>query len=325
MSTSGIGYFGKLPARSDFVKGGAQHELTGLIDEWLAGMMNQLTANPRWKQHYDAARPLHFAFVGPCNHVAVAGHMAASQDQSGRRFPFIAMGTLAVPYPEAFLAASPFVLAPLWRQLGMLAGDVLGAADPAAPLQVLNKAVLRAETGGDAHAAALERFAAATGMATLEALLDEGAHGGQRASVRGIVLGIGLLLRSFALNGQTERAPALALPLPRAPEPQPAVAAFWLSLVAPFVRRAEIELALFVAETGARPTLVVGFSGASAGTLQAIIDPEAASGQLAGFDDTGWVDDLAAGDHAVLRLSACLAQGGLSLAAARGLFHETFA
>lgn len=320
-----IGYFGKLPARADFVKGGAQHELTGLIDDWLAGMMNQLTTNPRWKQHYDATQPLHFAFVGPRNHVAVAGHLAASNDQAGRRYPFIAVGTLAVPRPESFLAASPFALAPLWRQLGSLADDVLAAADPAAALLALGKAALGTDAAGDTHAAALERFAAGTDVATLEALLGFGGDDASRGSVRRIVLGLGLLLQPFGWSGLEELDRGLSLPLPRAPEHRAAVAAFWLALIAPFLRHAAIELALFVAEIGGRPMLVVGFSGASAGALQAIIDPEAAAGQLIGFDDTAWVDDMIAGDHAVQRLSACLAQGSLSLGAALGLFHETFA
>jgi type VI secretion system protein ImpM len=322
MSAFRIGYFGKLPARSDFVKGGDQFELTGLIDEWLAGMMNQLTANPRWKQHYDATQPLHFAFVGPRNHVAVAGHLAASNDRSGRRYPFVAMGTLAVPQPASLLAVSPFALAPLWQQLGRLADNVLTAADPAAPLQALSRTVLDVDAAADGHAAALDRFAAATDIAALEGML---AHGEECCSVRGIVLGIGLLLQPFAWSGGTQLERALALPLPRRPECQSAVAAFWLALIAPFLRHAEIELALFVAEIDARPMLVVGFSGASSGALQAIIDPEGAAARLIGFDDTGWVDGMIAGDPAVLRLSACLAQDSLSLAAARQLFRETFA
>ncbi|WP_338765005.1 type VI secretion system-associated protein TagF [Massilia sp. METH4] len=322
MSTFRIGYFGKLPARSDFVKGGTQYELTTLIDEWLAGMMNQLTTNPRWKQHYDAAQPLHFAFVGPRNHVAVAGHLAASNDQSGRRYPFIAMGTLEVPQPASFLAVSPFALAPLWQRLGTLADDVLTAADPTVPLQALNKAVLDTDAPGNGHAAALDRFTAGTDIATLEAML---AHGEQRCSVRGIVLGIGLLLQPFAWSGGKELDRGFALPLPRQPEQRPAAAAFWLALIAPFLQRTDIELALFVAEIGERAMLVVGFSGASSGALQAILDPEAAAAHLIGFDDTGWVDGMIAADHAVLRLSACLAQGSLSLAAVRDLFRETFA
>ncbi|HEX8603738.1 MAG TPA: type VI secretion system-associated protein TagF, partial [Pseudoduganella sp.] len=80
----------------------------------------------------------------------------------------------------------------------------------------------------------------------------------------------------------------------------------------------------FAARIAERPMLVVSFAGASPGALQAIVDPQAAAAGLVGFDDTGWVDGMIASDSTMLRLSACLAQGSLSLAAARGLFRETF-
>jgi type VI secretion system protein ImpM len=203
---------------------------------------------------------------------------------------------------------------------------VLAAADPAAPLQALGRAVLDTAEAGDSHAAALGRFAAGTDVAALEGML---AHGGRRPSVRGIVLGIGLLLQPFDCGGSTQAERSLALPLPCAAEHRPAVAAFWLALIAPFLRHKAVELglelALFVATIAQRPMLVVSFAGASPGALRSIIDPQAALAGLIGFDDTGWVDAMIAGDHTVLRLSACLAQGNLSLAATRALFLETFA
>lgn len=322
MTTLQIGYFGKLPARSDFVKGGAQYTLAGLLDEWLAGMMNQLTANPRWKLHYDALAPLHFAFVGPRSRHAIAGHLAAGSDQSGRRFPFVAMSALAVPQPEAFVAVSPLALAPLWDKLGTLTDDVLCAADPAGALHALAAGTVEADIASERHLAALDRFAAATDLAALETLL---AHGARRISARGVMLGIGLLLQPFEWTGNARLERSLALPLPAAAAAQALVAAFWLALIAPFLQRADIELALFVAAADSGAVLVVGFAGATPDTLQAIIDPQAAVEQLIGFDDTGWVDDMIEHDQAVRRLSACLAQGSLSLAAARDLFRATFA
>jgi type VI secretion system protein ImpM len=317
-----VGYFGKLPARADFVKGGAQYELTCLVDEWLAGMMHQLTTNPRWKQHYDALQPLHFAFVGPRNLVAVAGHLAASSDQAGRRFPFVAMGTLAVPQPLAFMPASPLALAPLWQRLGALVDEVRHATDPAGPLQSLGKTVLDIDTVAAGQAQSLQRFMAGTDLAALEALL---AHGTRRYSARAIVLGIGLLLRPFARGGSALFGRSLALPLPGDAQAQPTVAAFWLALVTPFLRRLEIELALFVTAIAGQPTLVIGLAGATPAALQAVIDPEAGAAHLVRFDDAGWVDALAGSDAAVQRLSACLAQGSLSLGAARDLLRETLA
>lgn len=321
-TTLQIGYFGKLPARSDFVKGGEQYTLAGLLDEWLAGMMSQLTANPRWKQHYDGLAPLHFAFVGPRSRHAIAGHLAPCSDQSGRRFPFVAMSALEVPQPQAFVPVSPLALAPLWDRLGVLTEAVLFASDPAAPLQALASSTVEADIASERHAEALASFAGATHLGALEALLT---NGESRVCVRRVMLGIGLLLQPFEWTGSTRLARSLALPLPDEPSAHAPVAAFWLALIAPFLRHEEIELALFVAELRGSAVLVVGFSGATPGTLLAIVDPEVGADQLIAFDDTGWVDDMIEHDQAVQRLSACLAQGSLSLAAACDLFRDTFA
>ena len=102
-----IGYFGKLPARSDFVKLAPDVELMGGLDEWLAEVMSRLPDNARWKLYYDALAPVNFAFVGPRRRHAIAGHIVASRDQSGRRFPFLMMRTLEVADPAAFVARCP--------------------------------------------------------------------------------------------------------------------------------------------------------------------------------------------------------------------------
>jgi len=316
-----IGYFGKLAARSDFIRSGEQHALGGLLDAWLDATLSELTTNTRWKLHYDALAPMHFAFVGPHSRHVVAGHLMASGDLSGRRFPFIAMSTLEVAQPDEFLPASPLALAAAWRQLGRLAAGVYAAADPAAALQALTTATVDTDAVRAGHDGALAAFAAAHDVAALGALL---AGPDIRYDVRGIVLGIGLLLQPFEWTGNRQLDRSLALPLPRDEALRPAVAAFWLALVAPFLRQRGIELALFMTELRGQPVFIIGFAGATPATLRAIIDPEYAAEQLIAFDDTGWVDDMIREDHAVQRLAAGLAHDSLSLRAAADLFHATF-
>lgn len=316
-----IGYFGKLATRPDFVRSGEQHALGGLLDSWVAATLTELAGNARWKLHYDALAPLHFAFVGPCSRHVVAGHLLASGDQSGRRFPFIAMSALEVTQPQSFLPASPLALAGAWRQLGDLAAGAQAAPNPAGALQalaanVVDSAAVRADHGG-----ALAAFCAAYDVAALQAML---AHDARCYDVPGIVLGIGLLLQPFLSAGGQRLARSLALPLPHNEALRPAVAAFWLALVAPFLRQRDIELALFVTALHGEPHFVVGFGGATPATLRAIIDPEFGAEQLIAFDDTAWVDDATNHDPAVQRLAACLAQETLSLRACADLFHATF-
>lgn len=315
-----IGYFGKVPARADFVKA-ADHALAGLLDQWLAEVMSRLTADPRWKLKYDALRPLHFAFVGTRSRRAIAGHIIASSDQSQRRFPFLTMSVLEIEAPAGFLPLSPIVLGRLWNELEVLAARVLAEQNPAPFLHALAGAVVELDPADPEHQAAFQRFLEQHTVSGLEAMLAQGRF---RGSGRRLIVAIGLLLQPFRWSGSTRLEKSLALPLPRERGERFLVAAFWMALAAPFMHAADVELALFVSEADGQAMLVIGFSGASPETLQGIIDPQFGAGQQITFDDTGWIDGMSAGDHKVQRLSACLEQGALSLKAARALFHETF-
>jgi type VI secretion system protein ImpM len=312
------GYFGKLPSRGDFIKAADNLSLVSLLDDWLAEVMNLLSTDPRWKLSYDAARPLHFAFVGTRSRRSIAGHLAASSDLSQRRYPFLSVSAIDVDDPATFVPRSPLVLAPLWNELDMLATVVLEADDPDPALQALAATRVDIDPGAIEHEQAFMDFLDRHNVAGLEAMLAD-------RSVRHMILAIGLLLQPVRRSGAERLDKSLVLPLPQGPRHRYLVAAFWLDLVVSFLRQADFELSLFFAEVRERPSLVIGFGGASPETLAAIIDPQCAAEQQISFDYAGWVDELIAGDAGVQKLSAYLQQGQLSLRSAHALFHETFA
>ncbi|MYM66360.1 type VI secretion system-associated protein TagF [Pseudoduganella sp. FT55W] len=312
-----IGYFGKLPARSDFIKAADNLPLASLLDEWLAEVMNMLSADPRWKLNYDAMRPLHFAFVGTRSRRAIAGHLAASSDSSRRRYPFLCMSAIEVDAPATFVPRSPLILAPLWAELDLLAADVLASADPDTPLQTLSGTRIEIDPGDAQHEQTFVDFLDRHTIGALEAMLGT-------ASVRRTLLAVGLLLQPVRRSGAERLDKSLVLPLPLSPRQRNLVAAFWVDLIAPFLQQADFELSLFFADLREQPSLVIGFCGAAPETLAAIIDPHSAAEQQISFDYAGWVDELIAGDARVQKLSAYLEQGQLSLRSVQALFHETF-
>lgn len=305
-------YFGKLPSQPDFVKAGDHRQLAGLLDDWVAAAMAELSANPRWKQHYDALAPCDFAIVGTRSRHAIGGHLAASHDRSQRRFPFVVMSLLEGRPQGAGLEASVQAFAEFWRQARSGAAAALAEGDPEPALERLLKSrpeVLADGAGLDGTLASLEEMLSRRG----------------RFSVRGAMLGIGLLLQPFRWSGERQLERSLVLPLPDERSMQVPVAAFWLSLMAPFLSHLDLELLVFLSESEGRPVLAVGFSGASPAPLRALIDPQFAGEHQIHFNDTRWVDDLIESDSAVLRLGACLEQGNLSIRSACAMFHETFA
>ncbi len=303
-----IGYFGKIPSRSDFIKAADDVPLMGVLDQWLAQVMSQLPQDPRWKINYDAMPPLRFAFVGTRRRHAIAGYIVASQDQSGRRFPFLLMQRIAVPEGVDFIGHSPLALAPLWRTTTAMAQQVMSAADPEAVLQSIP------DTPVGLDMQTRDPCGSVDALSKLLSGID----------VKQLMLALGLLLQPVMRSGASQLDKSLQLPLPLEESLQAEVAAFWMSLIVPFLHKADFELALFLTRRDGRPLLVIGFNGASAQTLQAIIDPILAAEQHVDFADTSWVAEQLAIDIDVRALASYLDQPGLSLALARTLFHQSF-
>ncbi|WP_317205438.1 type VI secretion system-associated protein TagF [Janthinobacterium sp.] len=316
-----VGYFGKIPGRADFVKASDNPALLKVLDDWLAQAMDLLSADARWKLAYDALPPLRFAFIGPRRGRAIAGHITASSDQSSRRFPFLMMSTIDVPEPALFVRNSPLALARLWNRLESLSAGVLAAADPAAPLQAAAGAVIELDLASAAYEAAFTDFMDMQTIGALDALLAQSGFGG---SVRQVLLALGLLLQPVLASASSRLEKSLLLPLPADPLYRNLVAAFWMHLIAPFLARADFELALFITRIGGRDALVLGFSGASAQTLHAIMDARAGLEHHISFDELAWVEEQIDNDHAVKKLSSYLAQANLSLKSAHDSLRAAF-
>ncbi|WP_374584127.1 type VI secretion system-associated protein TagF [Pseudoduganella sp.] len=305
-ATQRIAYFGKLPGHGDFVRSAGDQVLVELTDQWLASVMQRLSANPRWRQHYDACPPLDFAFLGTRTRQVVSGHLLASRDQSARRFPFACMAVHQVAEPRSFLPCSPLALAPAWALL----------ASAAAAAQPGDSKLPPALPDLPAARTALDDYFAVASVASLQAQLDG-------VPVRRLLLALGQLLAPLR-NGAPPPSRCLALPLPLDATLRAPVAAFWMTLAAPLLARHDLELALFMAPLGGRPALVLGLDGANPASLQAVIDPEAAPGAMVLLADSAWVEGTLASAPALQRLSACLEQGQLGLPSAIQLYCETF-
>lgn len=316
-----IGYFGKVPSRGDFIKHGDNPALLKMLDDWLANAMELMTADARWKLTYDALPPLHFAFIGPRRGRAIAGHIAASSDASSRRFPFLMMGAMEVAQPAGFVPTSPLVLSRLWNRLDAMSAEMCGAAAGAALPAAAAGASIELDLRGSAYEAAFDDFLGLQTVGALDALLAPTGFGG---SVRQVLLALGMLLQPVMASSSSRLEKSLELPLPADPLYRNLVAAFWMHLIAPFLARADFELALFITRIRGRHALVLGFCGASAQTLHAIMEPQAALEHHIAFDDLAWVEEQADSDYAIKKASTYLAQANLSLKSAHDTFRAAF-
>ena len=150
------------------------------------------------------------------------------------------------------------------------------------------------------------------------------AQAGFKGTARQILLALGFLLQPVMASSSSRLEKSLILPLPSDPMYRYLVASFWMHAITPFLLRADFELALFFTHIHESPTMVIGFSGASAHTLHAIMDPQAGLEQHIAFEDAHWVEEQVEADYGMKKLSSYLVQPNLSLKSALDSFHTAF-
>jgi len=314
--------FGKLPARGDFVRSAGQVQLTQTLDRWLTQGMDLLSEDARWKLLYDAMAPAHFAFLGTHSPIALAGHLMASKDASGRRFPFVVAGMFDVPQmSQGLLACTTAALSPAWARLEALsrrAGDQ--AADIEPLLSELAQTRVHVDLQPEAYASDFSKFLGLHSVGSLEVQLRQSGHD---VSLRLMLLAIGLLMQPVVAHGTARLERGLALPLPQDPLCRPLVGSLWLAMVTPFICRHDLEMAVFM-RNAPSPQLVVGFRGASARTFRGLVQLRAGQTDLIDVGRAEWVEDQAGQSYGVRRLSSYLAQPDLPLQAAFDGFIDTF-
>lgn len=314
-------YFGKLPSRGDFVRSSAGSALIHSIDHWMSQTLELLAEDTRWKIVYDAASPVHFAILGTQSNAGLVGHMVASQDASGRRFPFVLAASFEVDEPLQFLPYSPQALSPLWGRLDTQVRVAQQATD-FAEVQEQLLGPLDLEREPNALRQSYKAFAQQITIERLEAALTP--TGAAPISFRQTALALGLLLQPVLSQGHADLNKGLLLPLPRDPMQLPHVLTMWVDLISRFFARTSAETAIFVTMHGAQPVLVMGFHGASPLTLRSVIDSEASRNDNVSVTEAEWVEDWIGSDYGLRKLSNHLRDPSLSLAAAVDMFRETF-
>lgn len=315
------GYFGKLPARGDFVKGGGSAQLIAMLDRWISESMNLLSADPRWRIPYDNMSPVHFAFVGSRSRLSVVGHLQPSHDASSRRFPFLVASTIESEAGHAH--PGPLALSSLWEKFGHLVGLARSADEPASMLHALARIDCAQELAHMAQPSGTDAVPDSITIADIDRLLGYDGHAG---STRRIILSLGVLLRPLLGSNRPTIERGLRLPLPSEIRLRDALAQVWVNLISGFLRNTSCELQLLQAPVAGRNTLVVGFNGASPLPLVSLISHGSVPDAVVSLEAPEWIDthpDLTS-DYGIAKLSSYLAQPGTTLATALATFREVF-
>lgn len=322
-ATVTLAYFGKTPARGDFIRSHAQTQVIAAMDQWLSQALEFMAQDAHWKSCYDQAPPLHFAFLSPSNPRVLAGHLAPSSDQSGRRFPLVTLGTLEVDAPRGFTCRAPMALNKLWLKLEQGVQGIRSAADPGATLLDYARQHLEVEVDPVAYDASYRDFLELQTVGSLQTMLAQAGHA---MDLRLSLLALGMLLESIPSSGHQPIDKGLSLPLPADRLFHPFVATLWLELVSGFLSRSDVEMALFMPQATPEhaPMMHIGFSGGNAKHLSAMLDTRTRQEAFIDVRQADWAQAHADETFGAKKLSSYLQQPQLSMLQAVKTFREAF-
>lgn len=314
-------YFGKFPARGDFVKSSNGGPIIAVFDQWISQTLEMMSGDPHWKIAYDNAAPIDFTFIGTRAKSVVAGSLVSSCDTSQRRFPFTLATRFEVDAPLSLVGSAPLMLHQYWLDVRSAVTAIKETQND----QDFHLYVSRPAHGLNVdHSAIDASFKSFGDRYTVEALESLLAEAGHSSSIRQSVLGLGMLLQPIITHGATNLQKGLVFPLPEGGSLSSLVASFWLRLVVGFLSRHEFELAVFVTRFRNKPILLIGFVGASPRALMSLLCPDATDDYHVELNASAWVEDYVETDAGLRKLSNYMKHPQLSLNQAIDTFNEVF-
>lgn len=285
--------------------------------------MEQLCQTPNWKSTYNGSGAIDFAFVSPASTLALIGSLRASQDTSGRHYPFLTASTIQRNDLRLF-RYGPSVLANSHRVLSTLADSTLAGMELNKLQDELDQLDCARDFDLTITSDPLGYFSRETTLEALSATL-----GGQNTpeAIARTILAIGLLMQQLFIRGHPPIDKELELPLPdKMGKKYWQVAGLWLYLITAFIRDPAIELQIILERSPGRSRMLIGFNGATAYPLCTTFMRYAPQERTVCLIDPPWIDDHhnLHGDTGVLKLSSYLAQPTLSLERILKTFREAF-
>lgn len=309
-------YFGKCPARGDFIRSSGHSSMLHVLDKWIAQALELQSGQTDWQYHYDQMPNLDFVFCGTRTSLALAGTLSASRDTSYRRFPLISGIRMHVEKPQTFVGQAPVLLQSLWQSTNLLNTETIQTSDASIAMQCLSQPLAIGVGGGLEY----QTFLIYQTVGSFAHELKQANHRG--GFVQGLIA-LGMLLQPVIQQGAANLNKALVLPLPKGNHSTKA-ASFWLSLITGFIHSHTIELSSLIFHRNEQPILLVGFQGADSTTLAGLMRGDLSGDHWVNVFDSAWIDAYLENDAGLARLEQVLDDEQMTLLDTMKIFKEVF-